>query len=145
MVTAKTFKILFLVLFLHILSNTTYSQGKINESKNELNNGGRTNDSQNSGSSNYNSTPDDDNDSENSLLAEIIGKIFLAITYHSLIGDYELEDHLHNQISEYPYPYYDDYVGNYEYLELGEYPDQSLRADVENKFLLSNNIYSNHF
>lgn len=121
-----------------LFSFSTYSQ-KIEQSKKDLNKNNTTtqssstSNSYDSNRSNYNSTSDN-----------IFIDIFLYLSYYALIGNHNLEGHLQNKLT--PYPYADDNSGNY----TDSSNSKNFRLDIENSFLtekLSSNYssFGNHF
>lgn len=84
-----------------------------------------------------------------SFISNIFGAIISYITYYTFIGSYELEDHLHYDLTK--YPYFDKESGNYiDYCPLPDSENNAssiakFRLDLEDKYLLSSkNSYGNH-
>jgi hypothetical protein len=127
-------KIFIVTLFVNVSFNS-FSQNKIEESKEELK----------KENEDHNANPNfstDDNSSDN-IFVDIITKIFLYTTYYSFIGNYRIEDHLHNNLTR--YPYYDNLSGNYENFNLEGQPIKKVRFDLEDKLLLNfSKLYGNH-
>jgi hypothetical protein len=70
-------------------------------------------------------------------------KDFMYLTYYSIIGNYDIENHLHNNLSNYPYD--SNLSGNFENSDSVSPTINYLRLDLENQLLLShNNLYGNH-
>ncbi len=126
------------------------AQSKIEQSKRELKSGDNTSTSSTyrsysapgkTGSSKRNSFDD-----EESLQEWIVGgvvQLFTIVTYHTTIGSYNNENHLHNRIT--PYPYYDKRFGNYTQLDSAA-AKHNMRIDVENNYMLiDHNLMGNHF
>jgi hypothetical protein len=133
----KTIISVILVLLLFSISFDSFSQGKIDESKKELKEGRKSNDTEDASSSSSS-----DNLSDNIVL-EIVGKAFLYVTYYAFIGNYAEEDHLHSNLTK--YPYYNGSSGNYENPDSVPSQAKILRLDLEDKLLLSPpNIFGNH-
>lgn len=135
------FNIIFL-LFFTLVSCQSYSQGKIDKSKEEIKKGNKNGNYQKS-----QSTSSSKSDNERSIGDIIFGGIaqgILYLTYYSTIGDYKWEDHLHSNITK--YPYYNDHSGNYESTDSAFHSKIHFRFDVDDQFLYSNrNLIGNHF
>jgi hypothetical protein len=104
-----------------------FSQGKIDQSKDDLKRGSareRTRDRRSSSSSGR--------EWDNPFL-ELAGKAFLYISYYSLVGNYGGEDHLHSDLTR--YPYYNRWSGNYESRDSMPAERRRFRLDLENKLL----------
>jgi len=83
------------------------------------------------------------------FISNLLGTIISYVTYYTFIGSYELEDHLHYDLTK--YPYFDYESGNYiDYCPLPDSENNAssiakFRLDLENKYLLSSkNSYGNH-
>jgi hypothetical protein len=132
-----------IVLFLLLLgSRQSFSQGKIDRSKQEVKKGNRR-ESYQKGQTDQNS-----NSEENKSFGNIIFEGFVTglayVTYYSVIGSYRIEDHLHSNITK--YPYYNHYSGNYESTDSVSDSKIHFRFDVDNEFLYSNkDLIGNHF
>jgi len=116
------------------------SQTKVDKSKDELKKGSSD---KKDNSSSRTSTSSDDSESTDGFFAELAARIFVYVTYYSFIGNYNAEDHLYNDISN--YPYYRAGSGNYvAYYSLSaDY--KRFRLDVDNDLLLRNdNLFGNH-
>nr|WP_294773978.1 hypothetical protein [uncultured Flavobacterium sp.] len=113
------------------------SQSKVSQSKSELNSSSGGSGNSSSGSSNRS----DDDDDEVSIWLEITWGIFK----YGFFGDYKNEDHLHSNLTD--YPYYNKESGNYENYEVqdAENSKRNFRFDLQNNLLYSNkDLYANH-
>ncbi len=130
---------LFFVLLFSISTFNGYSQNKLDKSKDDLN---TKSESKSSGDKTSSSSNSSSSESEiGNIFAEIFLKIFLAITYYPVIGDYNNEDHLHNNLTKRPYE--NGFFGNYSNSD--SLDERIMRFDIENDVLLSfSNIYGNH-
>ncbi|MFT3911659.1 MAG: hypothetical protein QM737_19710 [Ferruginibacter sp.] len=138
----KTFLRFFFLLFSVLISFQSFSQGKIDKSKQELKKGTKKETSQ-ATSSGQSSQPGDDKSLGESF-AEIVAEIFLYITYYSTIGDYKTEKHLHSELTK--YPYYNNRSGNYEKPGPGLHSKKHFRFDLDYQFMYSDkNLVGNHF
>ncbi|MFT5963464.1 MAG: hypothetical protein ACI9L6_000166 [Flavobacterium sp.] len=135
----KTVTKIFL-LFLLANSINCFSQSKIDRSKKDLTSPSRTdnNNKDNERDSNSSSHVSFDNEFRN-----ILFQGFMYLTYYSIIGNFDAENHLHNNLSNYPYD--GNLSGNFENSVPVSPPINYLRIDLENQLLLSqNNLYGNH-
>jgi hypothetical protein len=73
-------------------------------------------------------------------LDNIFFQDFMYLTYYSIIGNYDIENHLHNNLSNYPYD--SNLSGNFENSD--SVLQLILRLDLENQLLSHNNLYGNH-
>lgn len=132
-----------MIILLHLLFGiplNSFSQVKIDKSKEELKKGSRR-DYPNRNQSSYSSSSD--NNLFNNVIAEGVVQVFLFVTYYSIIGNYEAEAHLHSNLTR--YPYYNRSSGNYESPDSITYSKQHLRLDLENKLILSPpDLFGNH-
>jgi hypothetical protein len=132
-----------IVLFLFSLgSGHSFSQGKIDKSKEEIKKGNKRESYQKGQSGQYS------NSTEDRSFGNIIFEGFVTglayVTYYSVIGSYKLEDHLHSSITK--YPYYNHYSGNYESTDSVSSSKIHFRFDIDNEFLYSNkDLIGNHF
>ena len=133
-------------LLLLTLTLTVYqvqAQHKIDQSKSQLKQkrqtAGRASTASSSSSSNSNSSFDDD---DNPLVFELFMYTLGAAFKYGIIGDYNNEDHLSNDLTKYPYH---EGTGNYYNPKFGEGYIYVFRVDVKDKFLYHNNsLYGNH-
>ena len=133
------FAVLFIILSLFCSFNG-FSQTKIDKSKDEIKKGSSNNEDN---SSSNTSTSSSDSESSGGFFAEIAARIFIYVTYYSFIGNYEMEEHLYNDISN--YPYYKTGSGNYVTYDSLSTNYKKFRLDVDNDLLLRNdNLYGNH-
>ena len=137
-------KVIFLFLFT-LASLQSYSQGKIDKSKEEIKKGNKNANSQRGQSTqSAQSSKSDNEQSIGDIIAGGIVQGFLYLTYFSTIGDYKTEYHLHSNLTK--YPYYNNHSGNYESTDSNFHSKIHFRFDVDNQFLYSNkNLIGNHF
>lgn len=122
--------------FSFLLSCSSFSQSRINKSKNELN--GRSHSSRQNSNDRVRS-----NDShtffdmdDGTFWLEVIPKI----AFFSFIGNYNYEQHLNSNLTD--YPYYNGESGNYENSDWGK---KDIRLDIEDNLLFSSStLYGNH-
>jgi hypothetical protein len=125
----RKFSVLFLLLSMGL------SAQKIEKTKGELKTPERS--SQSSSSSSKSGSNDD---GEFSAFAEVFINIVGAVFKYGLIGDYNNEDHLYNQLTAYPYSF--DQAGNYSTDSVAR---RQFRIDFEDQFLYeSNRLIGNH-
>ena len=130
---------LFLLLFSS--SSNCFSQGKIDKSKADLKKGSRSSDRTSNKSSSFSSGRSDD--SFEFFIFRMFAQAFVFVTYNTLIGNYEKEGHLHNDLTD--SPFCDQFSGNY--LDPGSDPSLSknFRIDLDNKLLYYNDkLFGNH-
>ena len=130
-----------LFVWLFSVSLNCLSQGKIDKSKDELKKGSKSSDRPSNKSSSFSSGRSDD--SFEFFIFRMFAEAFVFVTYNTLIGSYEKEGHLHNDLTG--SPFCDQFSGNY--LDPGS--DQSLsknfRIDLDNKLLYYNDkLFGNH-
>lgn len=135
-------KIVLKIILIFFLVNpiNCFSQSKIDRSKKDLTSRSRTDNhnKDNERDSNSSSPISFDNESKNFLLQG-----FIYLTYYSIIGNYAIENHLHNNLTDYPYD--SKSAGNFENSDSVTTTVNYVRLDLENQFLLShNNLYGNH-
>lgn len=130
-----------LVLLLTILYSQSFAQGKIDKSKQEIRKGGDKNNSSQPGQPSPSSKDNDDQTIGESLF-EGVAKIFLYITYYSTIGKYDTEQHLHSNVT--PYPYYNKRSGNYEKADTTNHTKNRFHVDAAYLFLYSNKDLTGH-
>lgn len=125
------------LLFVISISLSGFGQSKLGKSKTELSTKKSKSESRTTSSS---------SNTDTSLLepfADVLLFVPLAIGKYALIGDYNSEDHLDNELS--PYPLYSEGVGNYQSATHDSIPTKWLRFDLENHFIYSNNkLFGNH-
>lgn len=115
------------------------SQTKIDKSKDEIKKG-KSDSKENSSSK---TSTSDKSESSDGFFAEIAARVFIYVTYYSFIGNYEMEDHLYNDISK--YPYYKSGEGNYIAVDSLSTDCRKYRLDVDNDLLLRNDkLFGNH-
>lgn len=133
----------YLFLIVSMISVTTATaQNKLEKSKSEINSGSKSNSNSSSSSKSSSRSSDDDND------LGFFGELFFYITFgvfkYGLIGDYNNEDHLHANLT--PYPFYNRKSGNYKKADTDTVQKAMSRIDIENKFIYNNSrLLGNHF
>jgi hypothetical protein len=140
----KAFITLIFLFFITLVTLQSYSQGKIDRSKEEIKRGNKSANSQRGQSSQSDQSSKRDNEqSIGDIIAVGIVQGFLYLTYFSTIGDYKTEYHLHSNLTK--YPYYNNRSGNYESID-SNISKNHFRFDIDNQFLYSNkNLIGNHF
>jgi hypothetical protein len=140
----KIFITIIFLFFITLVSLQSYSQGKIDRSKEEIKKGNKNANGQRGQSTqSAQSSKSDNEQSIGDIIAVGIVQGFLYLTYFSTIGDYKTEYHLHSNITK--YPYYNKHSGNYESTD-SNISKNHFRFDVDNQFLYSNkNLIGNHF
>jgi hypothetical protein len=134
-----------IVLFLLSLgSRQSFSQGKIEKSKEEIKKGNKRESHQQSQPvQSSNNTDCTEERSFGNIIFEGVVTGLAYITWYSVIGSYKLEDHLHSNLTK--YPYYNHYSGNYESTDSVSNSKIHFRFDVDNEFLYSNkDLIGNH-
>ena len=136
-----------------ILSTTALvAQSKIEQTKRELKSDGGSTTTSSTTYRSYSapgktgSSTRDSFDGEESLEEWIVSGVVLAaafVTYHSTIGNYNNENHLHNRLT--PYPYIDRRFGNYTQLDSAS-AKNNFRIEVDNHLLvIDRDLLGNHF
>jgi len=131
-----------IVLFLFSFGSLqSFSQGKIDRSKQEVKKGNKR-ESRQAGQS-VQST----NNTADKSFGDIVFEGFLTglayVTWYTIAGSYKLEDHLHSNFTK--YPYYNHYSGNYESTDSVSHSKIHFRFDINNQFLYSNkDLIGNH-
>ena len=133
----------YLKLTLVVLSTSLYApfyaQNKIDKSKKELTEKEAVKSNQSVTSSSKSSSDSEDV----GPFVEILGYVFLGFFKYGMIGDYENENHLYNDLS--PYPYCNQTIGNYHESATDTIQRKFFRWEVKDKFLYSDkNLYGNH-
>ena len=76
-------------------------------------------------------------------VVELLFKCTIGAVWYGLVGNYNNEDHLANDLTE--YPFYEAEAGNYYNPKFGEGSVYVFRADVKDKFIYSSNdLLGNH-
>jgi hypothetical protein len=125
-----------------------FTQTKVEQSKEEIKKGKRTTSATGTSTTNHSSTASyaRKSNSERSIgaaFANIVGQIFLYVTYYTVVGNYKMEKHLHSKLTK--YPYYKQSSGNYENADTGITGKNKFRFDINNQFLYSNkDLLGNH-
>ena len=137
----KTFIRIGLFLLLFTCAPNCFPQGKIDKSKDELKRSSKSNDRQSKNSTSFSTSRSDD--SFEFFIFRMFAQAFVFVTYNTLIGNYEKENHLYNNLTY--APFYDHFSGNY----IGKGSDSTLtrnfRFDLDNKFLYYNDkLFGNH-
>ncbi len=118
-----------------------FSQGKIDKSKDELKKSSKSIDRQPKKSGSFSSNSSDD--SFEFFIFRIFAEAFLFVTYNTAIGNYENENHLHNNLTN--YPFYDHFSGNYKGNDSVPTLTKNFRIDLDNKLLYYNDkLFGNH-
>jgi len=141
-------KILLKIIVLLVLSlnaHQSFSQGKIDKSKQEIKDGNKTG-TQQAGQSDGSSYSTSDKPIANAI-AEGCGVILKGLAYatwYTVIGDYKGENHLHSSLTK--YPYYNHRSGNYESTDSIDNAQNYGRFDLDNAFLYYNkDLIGNRF
>ena len=138
----NSIKIILLLMFF-IISFDGFSQDKIEKSKNELKKNSKSTDRHSRNHSRNSSGSLGGDDSFGNLIVRGIAEGFMFITYYTAIGNYGGEDHLHSNLTN--YPYYNGISGNYENADSVSIKIKFLRFDLEDKLLYCNeNLFGNH-
>jgi hypothetical protein len=120
-----------------LLFSMALSAQKIEKTKNELNATSGNSRSASSSSSSNNSSGDDE---DGSPFVELFFNIVGAVFKYGLIGDYNREDHLYNQVTAYPYA-----VGSGGNYSADSVARRQFRIDFEDQFLWSSSrLFGNH-
>jgi hypothetical protein len=131
----KTLFKIVLLSFLLTSSFTSFSQGKIDQSKAELKENSKR---ERTRSDNHSDSFISASGGDLGLMAAM-AKAFLFVTYYTVIGDYEGENHLHSNLTK--YPYYNHSSGNYENQDAELNFNKRGRIDIENLFLFGRNDF----
>ena len=76
------------------------------------------------------------------LMNEIFAEILLYISYYAIVGNYSAEDHLYNDLTNYPYE--NKKAGNYSSSD--DHKAKYFRVDLANHVMFAgNDVYGNHF
>ena len=130
-------KILVLLLSIQVLAGSLFAQSKIDQSKDELKEGNRTKRDRRATDTSYS----DGYSGSDNFFEDLIMQAMMYVAYYSVVGNYNYEDHLYNDLA--PYPLYNGISGNYD-ATLTDDP-KLMRLDLENKILLSpSSVYGNH-
>lgn len=118
------------------------AQNKIDNSKKELTEKEGVNYNGNSSVSTSSS-----GDSGSSFAQSVAGGIFMytlgAVFKYGIIGDYRHEDHLYNDLTD--YPFLEAEAGNFYNPKFDEASINNFRIDIKDKFIYSNNdLFGNH-
>jgi hypothetical protein len=130
----------FIYLFFLTISYISFGQSKIDKSKKELNDNSSSH-SQDTHINNSNHLHQHNNDEENNIWLNIAFGLFK----YGLIGDYNNEDHLYSNLTD--YPFYNKESGNYENYKACDADSlkKDFRIDMDNHLLYSSNVlYGNH-
>jgi hypothetical protein len=119
-----------------LLFSMTLSAQKIEKTKNELNSSSGSSRSSAASSSSNSSNSDEDCGFFFELFIDIVGAVFK----YGLIGDYNREDHLYNQVTDYPYAF--GLAGNYTADSIAK---RQFRIDLEDQILWGGSrLFGNH-
>lgn len=122
-----------------ITSTLTFGQTKIDKSKKELNSNVSSSSQSNSNTTNH--SRHHNGDERSNIWLNIVFGIFK----YGFIGDYNNEDHLYSNLTD--YPYYNNESGNYENYKASDADTlkKDFRLDIENHLLFSDKyLYGNH-
>jgi hypothetical protein len=126
-----------IAILLICISLQSFSQDKIDKSIEELKRGSEKTDNETKSSSSSSSSLSDN------IFTEFFVKAFLYVTYYTLVGNYENEEHLQSNLTK--YPYYNGSSGNYESDDSVAPFTKVMRLDLENKILVNpQNLFGNH-
>lgn len=132
-----------LLLMLFTISFDSFSQEKIEKSKQEVNQGSKNRDNNRRNHSHGSSASFENYDSFQNVIFRGIAQVFKFVTYYAAFGNYEGEDHLHSNLTT--YPYYNGISGNYVNADSSYYSRRFLRFDLEERLLYSNeSLFGNH-
>lgn len=123
-----------------------FSQSKIEKSKKDLTaESAKSSNSSSRQSSSGRSLRTAESEERTNLFLQITGYIVFGVFKYGIVGDYKNEEHLYNNLTD--YPYHDGETGNYENYKPTDADSlkKNYRLDIENKFLYNDNIlYGNH-
>lgn len=123
------------IAFISLFCCATLSAQKIERTKDELKSS--NNNRSNSSSSSKSSSSDDE---DCSIWVDLFINVLGAVFKYGLIGDYNSEDHLYNELTA--YPYIDGFNGNY---TSDSTATKKFRIDLEDHFMYnSNDMFGNH-
>lgn len=133
------------VIFLILFSLQSAGQGKIDQSKKELNKENKHEKGQSGQAGNPGRSSRNDADrSFGDIIFQGVATGIAYLTWYSTVGAYKLEDHLHSNLTK--YPYYNNQSGNYESTDSVYNSKLHFRFDLDYKFLYSNkNLIGNYF
>jgi hypothetical protein len=138
----KNIKAIIVLLLLQAVSMGVFSQDKILKSKQEVLKGSKSSGSQRQHSSSSGSASWG-NEMFGNAFAEVVVQGLLFVTYYAAIGNYIGEEHLHNNLTR--YPYCNTFSGNYVSTDSDPASSKILRFDFEALFLYSNrDLLGNH-
>jgi hypothetical protein len=123
-------QLFFILLLVH--ATPCFSQSKIDRSKKDLDSKPQTENTTSDNGRKSNSSNDRDNHNGFSHFA---AQVFMYLTYYTVIGSYEFEDHLHSNLTDYPYA--NDVSGNFENSDFISPTTNYLRIDIEDQFVYS--------
>lgn len=79
----------------------------------------------------------------NDPFTDLFFKVFMCVGAYSLVGSYSNEDHLHNELT--PYPYFDSRSGNYTGDDASAYLLKPFRFDIDERILIGGSeTFGNH-
>ncbi|MGX7667741.1 hypothetical protein [Flavobacterium pedocola] len=121
-----------------VCQSPIYSQSKLEQSKKELNSGSQ------STSPNTTSSRSGHTTSGKGFFQLLFVDIVYGTFKYGLIGDYQNENHLHSNLT--PYPYYNKISGNFEGNDTLTLANKNRwRIDLDDHFMYSNSdLYGNH-
>jgi len=132
-----------ILFFFLTFSTQCFSQGKIDQSKKEIQNG-------NNSSNQTPSAPSHNRNEYRSLEEQTLGEIIsnavtsavLYVTVYAAVGNYEKEGHLKNKLTR--FPYYNQLFGNYEAVDTSIKSKNQCRFDIDYQFLYSSKNLIGH-
>ena len=136
----------FIYALIFLSGSLVFSQSKIEKSKKDLTaESGRGSGSSSQQSSSGRSLRTPETEERTNLFLQITGYIVFGVFKYGIIGDYKNEEHLYNNLTD--YPHYNGESGNYEnYKSIdADSLKKNYRLDIETKFLYSkSDLYGNH-
>jgi hypothetical protein len=133
------------IIFLFFIANSisSFSQSKIERSKKDLTRESKTDSSIKKNKTGSYSSRSSDDDSFQKEITYVLLKGFVYLTYYSTIGNYNNENHLQSNLTNYPYQ--NNLSGNFENPDAISPTTNYLRIDLEDQILLGHtNLYGNH-
>ena len=138
---------IFILVLSCFFASNIQAQEKIDKSKKALTESEGVNYNKQSTSQTSSSSSSSDSESfGESVAGDIVGVLFqctIGAVWYGLVGNYNNEDHLTNDLTE--YPFYEAEAGNYYNPKFGEESVYVFRVDAKDKFIYSSNdLLGNH-
>ncbi len=134
-----------LLLLLLAISQLLFSQDKLKRSRDGIAAGAKRGERQERRHSGGGSVHNLHEGSLEYMLFSGVARAFMFVTYQAAIGNYQAEDHLHRNLTSYPY-YEEGQAGNYEGPGATSEVVKKFRIDLSDQYLYGNeNTYGNHF